>query len=123
MNFSAPLEHWITDAGSDTVAVLNIPGLVGRHRVFDIDVTLVVNVPGDRSDSDRAEDWHELAVEFDGSLEWSRRVPSHNPGGTDGLDYHQRVRLDPDQDLRVRALVKTSGARVRQLRVEAKEEG
>ena len=40
-------EHWLFDTGSDSVAVLNIPGLNGRARVFDVDATLLVNVPAD----------------------------------------------------------------------------
>ena len=87
---SPPPEQWHTDASSDSVAVLNIPGLNGRARVFDVDATLLVNVP---ADADGA--WLELTVEFDGRRQWSRRIPSHNPGQTDGLDYHQRYRNLP----------------------------
>lgn len=110
-------ELWRTDAGGDSVAVLDIPGLNGRARVFDVDATLLVNVP---ADADGA--WLELTVEFDGKRQWNRRIPAHNPGQTDGLDYHQRLRLEAEQGVRVRALVKVKGVRVRQLLVEAREE-
>lgn len=110
-------EHWRTDAGSDSVAVLDIPGLNGRARVFDVDVTLLVNVP---SDVDGA--WLELSVEFGGKRQWNRRIPAHNPGQTDALDYHQRLRLEAEQGLRVRALVKVKGVWVRQLLLEARED-
>ena len=44
---SAPaLEHWRVEA-EDNVAVLVIPGLNGRSRLFDIDVGLLVNVPAE----------------------------------------------------------------------------
>lgn len=112
-------EHWQTDASNAPVAVLNIPGLLSRARVFDVDVTLVVDVPVDAS---KAEPWHELTVEFDGQRQWHRRIPSHNPGQTDGLDYHQRVRLETDQTLRVRAVVKVKGSKVKSLLIEAREE-
>ena len=112
-------EHWLTDAGSASVAVLNIPGLLSRARVFDVDVTLVVDVP---SEGAKTDPWHELTVEFDGQRQWNRRIPSHSPGQTDGLDYHQRVRLEAEQALRVRAVAKVKGSRIKSLVVEAREE-
>ncbi|MCW5652374.1 hypothetical protein [Hydrogenophaga sp.] len=112
-----PPEHWRADAGGDSVAVLDIPGLLGRARVFDIDVSLWVDVP-----ASSAEAWHELALELDGQQQWSRRVNSQNPGQTDGLDYHQRVRLEEEQAVRVRATARVKGVRIRQLLVEAREE-
>ena len=112
-------EHWLTDVGSASVAVLNIPGLLSRARIFDVDVTLVVDVP---SDASKIEPWHELTVEFDGQRQWHRRIPSHNPGQTDGLDYHQRVRLEAEQALRVRAVAKVKGSRIKSLVIEAREE-
>lgn len=110
-------EHWFTDAGSDSVAVLDIPGLNDRARVFDIDATLLVDVP---APADVA--WLELTVEFNGKRQWNRRIPAHHPGQTDGLDYHQRVRLEAEQGVRVRAVAKLKGVRVRQLLLEAREE-
>ncbi len=109
-------ETWQTDAGPDPVAVLSIPGLLSRARVFDIDVTLWVDVPTDAGGA-----WHELRVELDGQQQWSRRIPSHNPGETDSLEYHQRVRLETGPALRVRAVAKVKGSRVRQLLIEARE--
>jgi hypothetical protein len=114
-----PPEHWQHDAGTGTVAVMNIPGLLSRARVFDVDATLAVDVPA-QSAADAA--WLELTVEFDGQRQWSRRIPAHNPGQTDGLEYHQRVRLEAGQALRVRAVVKVKGLRMRQLLLEAREE-
>lgn len=110
-------EHWHIDTGGDSVAVLNIPGLLSRARVFDVDATLIVDVPADAKDP-----WHELNFELDGQRQWSRRIPSHNPGQTDGLDYHQRVRLEVGQGIRIRAVAKTNGVRIRQLMLEAREE-
>ena len=110
-------EHWRADAGSDSVVVLNIPGLNGRARVFDADVSLVVNVPPDIGDA-----WLELTVEFDGLRQWSRRIPAHNPGQTDGLDYHQRLRLEAEEGVRIRAIAAVKGVQVKALVVEAREE-
>lgn len=114
---STPPEHWLCDAGSDSVAVLDIPGLNGRARVFDVDATLLVNVP---AGADGA--WLELTVEFDGKRQWNRRIPASNPGQTDGLDYHQRLRLGAEQGVRVRAVARLRGVQVRQLLLEAREE-
>ncbi len=122
----SPTEHWKTDGGSASVAVLTVPGALSRARVFDVDVTLVVDVPSAPTSSTRAaeaEPWHELTVEFDGLRQWNRRIPSHSPGQTDGLDYHQRVRLETEQALKVRAVVKVKGSRIRSLLIEAREEG
>lgn len=109
-------EHWRVDSG-DNVAILNIPGLNARARLFDVDVALLVNVPADPP----GDAWLELAVEFDGQRQWSRRIPAHNPGQTDGLDYHQRWRLEAEQGVRVRAVAKVKGVSVRQLVLEARE--
>ncbi|UJW83621.1 hypothetical protein IM738_08535 [Hydrogenophaga sp. SL48] len=97
--------------------MLNIPGLNGRARVFDVDASLLVDVPPQGEGT-----WLELTVEFDGKRQWSRRIPAHNPGQTDGLEYHQRVRLEAEQGLRVRAVTAVKGVRVRQLVVEARED-
>lgn len=110
-------EHWRRDAGGDSVAVLDIPGLVERARVFDIDVTLVVDAPTAPGGA-----WHELSVEFDGQRQWSRRIDTRNPGQTDSLEYHRQVRLAPEEALRVRAQARVQGARIRQLLIEARED-
>ena len=109
-------EHWCAES-SDSVAVLNVPGLNGRARVFDVDASLLVNVPplGEGA-------WLELTVEFDGQRQWSRRIPAHNPGQTDGMEYHHRVRLEAEQGLRIRAVAAVMGVRVRKLVIEAREE-
>ncbi|MDQ7744507.1 hypothetical protein [Hydrogenophaga pseudoflava] len=109
-------ELWRVDS-DDSVAVLNIPGLNGRARLFDVDISLLVNVPAEPP----GDAWLELAVEFDGQLQWSRRISAHNPGQTDGLDYHQRCRLEAEQGVRVRAVAKVKGVSVRQLLLEARE--
>jgi len=110
-------ERWQTDAGGDPVAVLNIPGLLSRARVFDIDATLIVAVPDAKQGT-----WLELTVDIDGQRQWSRRIAAHNPGQTDGLEYHQRVRLEVEQGIRIRAVAAVNGVRIRQLRVDAREE-
>lgn len=110
-------ETWRCDAGGHTVAVLDIPGSLDRSRTFDLDVTLLVRTP-----LDHPEPWHELKVEIDGRQQWQRRIPSHSPGQTDGLDYHCRVPLESGRALRVRALAAVGGSRVERLLIEARED-
>jgi hypothetical protein len=110
-------ELWRSDVGGASVAVVNIPGSLERHRTFDVDVTLVVRVPLVLDGA-----WHALTVELDGKQQWSRRIDSNSPGQTDGLDYHCRIELAPGGSLRVRAAAGVSGSVVKQLCVEAREE-
>ena len=110
-------EYWRTDAGGDSVAVLDIPGLNDRPRQFDVDASLLVEVP-----TTAGQAWLELTVEFDGRRQWSRRIAANNPGQTDGLDYHQRLRLEAEQGIRIRAVARTRGVRIRQLLLEARED-
>ena len=110
-------EHWQTEPSTAPIAVLEIPGLLSRARVFDIDATLIVDVPATVTQ----EDWLELTVEIDGQRQWNRRISAHNPGQTDNLDYHQRVRLDVAQGIRIRAVAAVKGAQINQLWIEARE--
>ena len=111
------LEHWKYDAGTDSVASLVIPAALSRRRTFDLDATLQVQVPAEAT----SESWLELAVEVDGKRLWTRRIPSHNPGETDGLEYHCRLAVEAGEDCRVRAKASCKGARVLSLVVEARE--
>lgn len=113
----AVAEHWRCDAGAASVAVIDLPASLDRRRTFDVDVTLVVRTP-----LEHPEPWHELTVELDGKRQWQRRVPSHSPGQTDGLDYHCRVQLEAGRALRIRAVAATGGSSVHQLLIEARED-
>ena len=87
-----------------------------RPRHFDIDVSLVVRVP-----EHNATAWHELVLEIDGRRQWHRRIASHCPGQTDGLDYHCQLHLEAGPALRIRAVASTQGSAVKQLLIEARE--
>ncbi len=110
------LEYWKYDAGTDSVASLVIPAALGRARTFDLDATLLVHVLTHASESS-----HELTVEVDGKRLWTRRIPGHHPGETDGLDYHCRLTVEAGADCRVRAKANCKGARVLSLLLEARE--
>lgn len=95
---------------------LDIPPHASRERVFDISCTLVVRLREDRSDA-----WHRLVVQAEGRLEWDRRIPTQNPGATDGLEMHFRRRVAIGEALR---LVVTSEVHLCQrvsLLIEAEE--
>ena len=110
------LEYWKYDAGTESVASLVIPAALGRQRTFDLDATLLVSVLAEAAESS-----HELIVEVDGKRLWARRIPSHNPGETDGLEYHCRLAIEADADCRVRAKANCKGSRVLSLVLEARE--
>ena len=116
MASTAKPELWRTEVG-DAVAVLNIPGALKRSRTFDIDVSLLVRVPEDNTDSS-----HAFTLEIDGKRQWHRRIASSCPGQTDGLDYHCRVVLEAGPALRIRAVAGTRGAVVQRLQIEARED-
>lgn len=107
-------EHWRCDAAGDSVAVLNVPAVLNRPRTFDIDVTLEVKVAPEARKA-----WHALVVEIDGRRQWGRRIDSHSPA--DGLDYHCRLTVESDQELRLRAMAEAEGARIHRLVIEASE--
>jgi len=109
------LEYWKYDAGTDSVAALVIPAALGRERTFDLDATLLVHVLPEIGES-----WLELTVEVDGKRVWARRIPSHNPGETDSLEYHCRLAVKAEADCRVRAKANCKGARVASLILEAR---
>lgn len=109
-------ESWSCDVGSSDVALLEVPPAV-RPRAFQLDVRSVVRCPA----ADRAA-WHALTVEIDGRREWSRRIPTSNPGQTDSLDYQRNVEVGAGQGLRIRAVVATGASQRMQLRIEAQEQ-
>lgn len=114
MSMPHPPEKWTTEATAESVAVLTIPAALSRSRTFDIDVSLEVKVAADAHNP-----WHELVVEIDGRRQWGRRIDSHPPA--DGLDYHCRLTVEPDQELRLRAMVDVQGSRIHRLLIEAGE--
>jgi hypothetical protein len=119
-------ERWRRDAGAADVAVLDIPASAQRDRVFEIDVGLTVRsaAPDDlKPGKAAAAPSHALSVELNGSREWSRHIPTSNPGETDTLDWRCRRVVPLGQALRIRAITQVSGKvqRVRLL-ITAEEE-
>ena len=63
-----------------------------------------------------------VKVEVNGRREWSRPLPTHNPGQTDSLDYHFRIDVPERAALRVRAATRVRGAQRERLVIEAQEQ-
>lgn len=109
-------EHWALDAGTADVAQLVIPADAQRERVFEIACGMVV-----RGLESAPSPWHEMRVTVDGAREWSRRIPTANPGSTDTLDYRFRRTVGVGQPLRLTVHSAVQGALRVGLRVEADE--
>ena len=115
-NAAAP-EHWAVDAGEHDVARLDIPPHAVRERDFEIFCSLTVKPQGSGGHGDA---WHELRVLVDGSLAWSRRVPTQP--GRDSLDVRLRHRVPAGRALRLSAVAQTQRATRLGLVITADEE-
>jgi hypothetical protein len=109
-----PPERWHRDAGTSDVAVLAIPPDAHRDRRFEISCRFVVARTGDAAE-------HGMRVEVNGALEWTRRLPTENPGHTDSIDYRFRREVPAGQALRVVVKTQVKQARRVALSVEAEE--
>lgn len=109
-------ERWSTDAGDAAQAVLDIPADLLRERRFEIACAMTV-----RAGTELDGAWHQMKVFANGAVQWRRRIPTSNPGASDGLDYRFRRSVPPGQALRVLVECETQGARRAGLVIEADE--
>ncbi|HET9645851.1 MAG TPA: hypothetical protein VFP68_21415 [Burkholderiaceae bacterium] len=109
-------ERWSVEAGTADVATLVIPADAQRDRRFEISCRFVV--------AQRAGDnaFHGMRIDVDGALEWSRRLPTQNPGHTDSIDYRFRRDVPAGQPVRVRVKTEVRGAARISVTIEADEE-
>jgi hypothetical protein len=112
---SAP-EHWQLKAGDAATATLSIPADAKRERRFEIACAVTLAVPDGAADG-----WLQMTVQANGTLQWRRRAPAHNPGAWDGLDYRFSRSVPVGQTLRVTVSVSGQGVRRRTLDIEASE--
>jgi hypothetical protein len=63
-----------------------------------------------------------LTVELNGAREWSRRIPTSNPGQSDSLDFRCRRLVPEGQALRIRAVTQVGQAQRLRLRIDAEQE-
>jgi hypothetical protein len=115
MSQPAP-ERWSLAAGDAATATLTIPADARRERRFEIACAVTVGVPEDAKGA-----WLQMTVQADGAQQWKRRLPAHNPGAYDGLDYRFARSVAVAQALRVTVTVAGAGVRRRSLLIEADE--
>lgn len=111
---AASPERWALNAGDAATALLLIPADARRERRFEIACAMTVT-PVD------AAPWHQMTVLANGAQQWSRRVPTHQPGAFDGLDFRFARSVPVGRELRVTVSVAGQGVRRRSLVIEADE--
>jgi hypothetical protein len=109
-------ERWSLAAGDAATATLVIPADARRERRFEIACAITVGVP-----AAAAEAWLQMSVLANGTAQWRRREPAHNPGAWDGLDYRFARSVPVGQTLRITVAVAGQGVRRRTLVIEADE--
>jgi hypothetical protein len=115
---SAPKpERWSAAAGDAATVTLLIPADARRERRFEIACAITVAL---REPAPGA--WHQMTVLANGTQQWQRREPTHNPGAYDGLDYRFSRSVPVGQALRVQVSVASHGASRRSLVIEAEEQ-
>lgn len=111
-----PPERWTLAGGDAPSATLHIPADARRERRFEIACAVTVHVPEGAPSA-----WLQVTVQANGAQQWRRRVPAHNPGEFDGLDYRFARSVPVGQALRVGVAVAGQGVRRRSLTIEADE--
>lgn len=110
-------ERWALSGGDAATATLTIPADAKRQRRFEIACAVTVGVPEGSTGG-----WLQVTVQANGAKEWQRRVPAHNPGAWDGLDYRFSRSVPVAQTLRITVTVTGGGVRRRSLEIEADEQ-
>ena len=113
---AAQPERWHLQADDAPGATLLIPADARRERRFEIGCAITVQRP-----AGSAQTWHQMTVLANGVKQWSRRVPTQNPGTYDGLDYRFAHTVPVGQALKVSVAVAGHGVRRRSLVIEADE--
>ena len=111
-------ERWSIDASDAATSTLVIPADARRERRFEIACAVTVTVPAAAS---AMEPWLQMSVLANGTQQWRRRAPAHNPGAWDGLDYRFARSVPVGQALRITVAVAGHGVRRRSLVIEADE--
>ena len=109
-------ERWELQADDAPGATLLIPADARRERRFEIGCAITVQRPADSEAG-----WHQMTVLANGVKQWTRRVPTQNPGSYDGLDYRFARTVPVGQALKVSVAVAGHGVRRRSLVIEADE--
>ena len=111
------LERYALRAGDAATATLSIPPDAQRERQFEIASAITVTMFGDNL----AAAWHQMTVRINGLQQWQRRLPTHNPGAWDGMDYRQRCTVPVGQAWVINVSVAGQHIKRRSLVIEADE--
>ena len=109
-------ERWTMQGGDAATATLVVAPHAHRERRFEIACAITVGVS-----ADSPEPWHAMTVLANGTQQWRRQSPSHNPGAWDGLDYRFARSVPVGQTLRITVTSAGKGVRRRTLTIEADE--
>ena len=110
-------ERWALTAGDAATASQHIPADAQRERRFEIACAATVAMPEEAP----AAAWLQLTVLANGVQQWRRRLPAHNRGAFDGLDYRFSRSVPVGQTLRITVAVAGAGVRRKTLVIEADE--
>ena len=110
-------ERWALATGDAATASLQIPADARRERGFEIACAATVAVPENAAPAA----WLQLTVQANGAHQWRRRLPAHNPGEFDGLDYRFSRSVPVGRTLRITVAVAGLGVRRKTLLIEADE--
>ena len=110
-------ERWTLAAGDAATATLHIPADAQRQRRFEIACAATVGVPEEAPPAA----WLQLTVLANGVQQWRRRLPAHNRGAFDGLDYRFSRSVPVGQALRITVAVAGAGVQRKTLVIEADE--
>jgi hypothetical protein len=109
-------ERYFRKSSGASVTELRVPPDAERVREFEVYCRLVVSL---RSSADAA---HGMRVDVNGSLKWSRRIATSNPGQTDSLDYRFRAVVPVAEPLRISVSPEMKGCAPVELLIEVDEE-
>ena len=121
---ATPPERWTLTGGDAATATLTIPADARRERRFEIACAVTVGVPDGVPDGvldGITAGWLQVTVQANGTQQWRRRSPAHNPGAWDGLDYRFSRSVPVGHTLRITVAVAGQGVRRRSLLIEADE--
>ena len=109
-------ERWTLDGSDAATATLTSPADARRERRFEIACAITVGVPDPAGAA-----WLQMTVQANGAQQWRHRIPAHNPGAWDGLDYRFSRSVPVGQALRITVTAAGQGVRRQRLLSEADE--
>jgi hypothetical protein len=110
------MEKWFKKSPGHGVTELRVPPDANRVRELEVYCRLVVRLRAD------GEARHGLRVYVNGSLKWSRKIQTSNPGHTDSLDYRFRAEVPVGEALKIGLAAEVQGCTPVEAVIEVEEE-